>query len=135
VARQFLLEVDSEPILHGGLKGVGTDFRPERLARQEIVNRPPVNSHVGMVHERQEPGDGGMIRNHSRTKFQFEVFCSGAMQIPVQVGAVGHLGHQGLREAKRPVAVVVFGNHADALAAGVGGIVVGAVVVDSPIQD
>ena len=56
--------------------------------------------------------------------------------ISCQVGAEFHgFVNFSEGEAKRPVAVVVFGNHADALAAGVGGIVLGAVVVDSPIQE
>ena len=76
-----------------------------------------------------------MIRNHVGAKLQFIVFRSRAAQIPVQVGTVGHLGHEGLPEAEGPVAVVIFGNHADGVATGVGGVVIGAIVVDRPVHE
>ena len=132
---EFLLQVDAETVLHGGLQGMSADFRTRRFARQKIVDRLAVDAHVGVVHKRQQAHRGRPICNQPRVKFEFEVFRAGATQIPVQVGAVRHLGHQGLAEAKRPVAVVIFGDHADGVAAGVGGIVVGAVVVDGPVHE
>ena len=77
----------------------------------------------------------GMIRNQPGTKFKFEILRPGAAQIPIQVGAIRHFGHQRFAKAEDPVVVVVFGNDADGVAAGVGRIVVGAVVVDRPVHE
>ena len=134
---QCLFHVDPEAVLYGALQRMGPDFGPGCLTREEVVNGLPVYAHVGVVHERQQPERGRMIRKQSGMNFQFEVFVfrPGATQVPVQIGAVGDLWHQCFRKAKRPVSVVIFRNHPNRVAASVSGVVVGSVVVHSPVQE
>ncbi len=53
----------------------------------------------------------------------------------VEVDAVGDGGHEGEEIAAGEESVVVLGDGSDGVAAGVGGVVVGAVVVDGPVHE
>ena len=53
---------------------------------------------------------------------------------PHQVDPVSDLGHEGFREAKSPISILEFGNRANGVAARIGSVVVGAVVVDGPVR-
>ncbi len=114
---------------------MSANLRPGRLAREVIVNRLPVDAHVGVIHERQQAYRSPSIRNHSGMKLQFEIFRPGTAKIPLQVRTVRDFGHQRLAEAEGPVAVVIFSDYADGVAASVRGVVVSAVVVHRPIHE
>src|ERR1700690_2318995 len=67
-------------------------------------------------------------------QLKVEVFGAGTPQIPLEVNSVRPLGHQSLAESKRPVAIVVLGDDAHCVAASIGRVVIGAVVVHGPIH-
>ena len=55
--------------------------------------------------------------------------------LPHQIDSVRNLGHESFAEAEAPIAVFIIGGKADGVAACVGGIVPGAVVVDGPVGE
>ena len=54
---------------------------------------------------------------------------------PDEIDAVGDFRHEGFGETESPVAVFEVGGEADGVAASVGGVVVGAVVVGGPVEE
>ena len=94
-----------------------------------------VDAHVGVVGVGQQTNDAGFLGNHAVTQFVFEIFRVRLPRLPDQIDAVGDLGHESFGEAKSPVAVFVVGGKADGIAASVGGIVPGAVVIDRPVEE
>ena len=69
------------------------------------------------------------------TQFVFEILGVDLPGPPDQVDAVGDFRHEGFGETESPVAVFVVGGEADGVAAGVGGVVPGAVVVGGPVEE
>ena len=67
--------------------------------------------------------------------FELEILGARTRQVGIEMNAVGLFRHERFGEAHRPAAVVVFEDCAIGVAAGVGGIVVGAVVVDRPVEE
>ena len=68
------------------------------------------------------------------TQLQFDVFSPAIGDVPAQLGAVRHLGHQ--QFAKRsPQSAVLIENHAHGVAACVCGVIVSAIVVHHPVQE
>ena len=67
--------------------------------------------------------------------FDFEIFGVDVPGLPDQVDAVGDFGHERFDEADGPVGVVILDEAADGVAASVGGVVPGAVVVDGPVEE
>ncbi len=55
--------------------------------------------------------------------------------LPDEIDAVGDLGHESFGETKSPVTVFEVCHGTDGVAAGVGGVVPGAIVVDGPIRE
>ena len=68
-------------------------------------------------------------------EFKLEIFRTGAGNIRIKMDAVGHFRHQHFAEACGNPMVVVFNNGAVGVAARIRRIVVGAVVVHSPVQE
>ena len=68
-------------------------------------------------------------------QLELAVVGVGAAEGPVQVDAVGDDGHGEEAVAQAPDAVVVLGHAAHGVAAGVGGVVPGAVVVHGPVHE
>ncbi len=56
-------------------------------------------------------------------------------EIGVEMDAIGDLGHQSFGEARGPVPVVVLEHGGEGEAAGVRGVVVGAVVIHRPVHE
>src|SRR5215467_2493064 len=108
------------------------NFRSRRFSGKIVLDCLAVDAHVGVVDERQQAQAGGTVCQQFGVQFEFVIFGAGAAQIPFQVDAVGHLRHKRLGKAEDPVAIVVFGENSYGVAASVGGVVVGAVVVDGP---
>ena len=54
--------------------------------------------------------------------------------LPHQVDSIGYLRHQGLGETQPPITIFVVGSDSDRVAARIGGVIVGTVVVDGPIR-
>ena len=99
-----------------------------------------VDTHVGVVDEAEEAEVPLRRRERSGPRsgvaeLELEVLAAGAAEVPVEVDAVGDGGHQGEGVAGGPGVVVVLGDGAVGVAAGVGGVVPGAVVVDGPVQE
>ena len=57
------------------------------------------------------------------------------MQIPFEIDAVGYFRHQSFGKTHAPVSILIFNYQAVSIAARVGGVVVGAVVVDGPVRE
>ena len=70
-------------------------------------------------------------RRSSYSKFS-ACACQGLAH---EVDAVGDFGHESLGEPESPVAVFKVENGAHRISAGIGGIIPGTVVVDSPIDE
>ena len=64
----------------------------------------------------------------------FPVLAVGAGEGPVERDAVGDDGHSEDAVAGAPVAVIVFKQTADGVAAGIGGVIPRAVIVDGPVE-
>ena len=69
------------------------------------------------------------------TQLIFKVFRVGLPRLPHQINSVRDLGHEPLGKAEAPVAIFIIGGRADGVAARVGCVVVGAVVVDGPVGE
>jgi hypothetical protein len=66
---------------------------------------------------------------------ELDILTTRAMQLPLQVDAVGYGRHQGERIPCGPVDIVVLGDGGVGVAAGVGSIVPGAIVVSCPVHE
>src|SRR5581483_7546716 len=67
-------------------------------------------------------------------EFEFKILRSRFSQIELEVDPICNFGHQRLAKSKGPVVVVIFGNESDRVAAGIGGVVICAVVINCPIH-
>jgi len=67
--------------------------------------------------------------------FEFQVCRARAGDVRIEIDAVCNLGHQRLEKAGGKPAIVIFDHGAIGITAGVGRVVVGAVVVHRPIQE
>ena len=68
-------------------------------------------------------------------EFEFDVFGAGAAHVRVKVNAIGDFWHQRFGEADDVILIVIFHEHGEREAPGVGGVIVSAVVVDSPVHE
>ena len=94
-----------------------------------------VDAHVGGVGVGEQADDAGFLRDQAVAKFVFEVFRVDLPGPPDEIDAVGDFRHEGFGETESPVAVFVVGGEADGVAARVGGVVPGAVVVGGPVEE
>ena len=76
-----------------------------------------------------------LIAQQALAQLELAVLGVGAAEGPVEVDAVGHGGHGEEAVAEAPAAVVVLGHAAHGVAASVGGVVPGAVVVHGPVHE
>jgi hypothetical protein len=68
-------------------------------------------------------------------QLQFVVFSPGPAQVPFQVNSVRNVRHERFFETKRPAALVIFGEKPDRVTTSIGGVVIGAIVVDGPVHE
>src|SRR5262249_37481709 len=54
-ARHLLLHVDSEPVLYLRLRGMIRNLRPGCLPGEGIIDRIPIDTHIGVIHKREQP--------------------------------------------------------------------------------
>ena len=111
------------------------DLRPRCLPVQKIVDRLAVDAHVGVVDVSQQAHDGGALRPQVAAKLELHVLGVGEREVSLELDAVGDRGHGGFGKAHAPVAVFEVGDQAPGVAAGIGGVVVGAIVVDGPVEE
>ena len=100
-----------------------------------LNNLIAIDAHVGGVGVGEQADDAGFFRNHAAAKFVFEILCVDLPGPPYEIDTIGDFRHEGFGETESPVAVFVVGGEADGVAASVGGIVPGAVVVDGPVDE
>ena len=67
--------------------------------------------------------------------FEFVILGMDMPGLPDQIDTVGDFRQQRFDDAKAPVGVVVLRHQADGVAAGVGGVIPGAVVVGGPVDE
>jgi hypothetical protein len=68
-------------------------------------------------------------------KLIFEVFRVRLPGLPHQIDSIRDFGHESFGDAEPPVAVFIVRGDSHGVAASVGGVVVGAVVVDGPVGE
>src|SRR5579862_1201409 len=130
----LLFKIEAETVTVAALAASGNDIRNGRLAILEIANRLLVISHVGLIEITEEANDAVAMENAIAARFEFEIFGARTSDVCVEIDSVGDLGHQRFGEANGPPVIVVLKDHAVGVAARVRGVVVGAVVVDGPIE-
>ena len=149
IGGNLLVGVDAKAIFDGGGLRVCRDDGDGRT----IAGRPlgeggcdgiAVDAHVAMVFVGEkaqgavpvglaEAGEEALERGVPQ--LELVVFAPCPAQIPVQIDAVGNGGHQGDAVTEGPGVVVVLGDRAVGVTAGVRGVVVGAVVIDGPVHE
>src|ERR1700751_561659 len=133
--RDFLLEIKAEAVAMATFAASGDDIRNGRLAVLEIANGLFVISHVGLIQIAEEADDAVAMEDAIAARFEFKICGAGAGDVCVEIDSVRDFGHQRFGEANGPPMIVVFEDHAVGVAARVGGVVVGAIVVDGPIEE
>ena len=68
-------------------------------------------------------------------QLELQVLPAGSAEVPVEIDSVGDGRHQRERVTCRPVLVVVLGDDAVSVAAGVRGVVPRAIIVDGPVHE
>jgi len=140
VPGHFLLGVEGEAVLYGAELPVCDDVGLGILSGEEGIYGVTIEAHVGMVDE-AEHADGAFAVGGDEwteqrfTELELHILSTGAADGPVEVDAVGGGGHGGETVAGGPVFVVVFKDAGVGVAAGIGGVVPGSVVVDGPIEE
>ena len=79
--------------------------------------------------------NAGRKRQRALAVLEFDVLAAGAMEGVVEVVAVGYGGHEREGVACGEVAIGVLGDEGVGVAAGVGGVVPCAVVIDGPVEE
>ncbi len=69
------------------------------------------------------------------TEFVFVIFRVDLPGAINEIDSIGYFGHESFGEAETPVAIFVIGGETDGVAAGIGGIVPGSVVVGGPVDE
>ncbi len=100
-----------------------------------LIDLVSVDAHVGGVGVGEQANDAGLVRNQAVAEFVFEIFRVDLPGLPDEIDSVGDFRHESFGEAESPVAVFEVGGEADGVAAGVGGVVPGAVVVGGPVDE
>ena len=75
------------------------------------------------------------MRDQGVVKFQFGAFRTGPGKVHVEPACVAGFRRQSLADARRPVAVMILAHHRKGVAAAVGRISVGGVVVERPVHE
>jgi len=136
VVREVLFEVHAESVFAGDVPGVGGDIGHDGSDTGfEVGDGVSIDAHVGVVGIGQQADDAGLFGDETAAQFVFEVFGVGLPGLPNKVDSVGDFGHESFGEAEAPVAIFEVGGEADRVAAGVSGVVVGAVVVGGPVDE
>src|SRR5690349_8854372 len=133
--RETLLQVDAEAILAREMPRMVGDIRPGNETFQELGYRIAINSHVCVVRESQYTDHSRSPGDDSMAQFILEVFRMGLPGFPHQINSIGHLGHERLGETKTPIMVFVVRRRANCVPTRIGGVVIGAIVVDGPVGE
>lgn len=102
---------------------------------EKCLDRFAVRAHMGAIGIKQQAGRAFAAGHEAAVQLEFAVLAVSAAEGPVQVDAIGYDGHSEDAVAKRPGAVVVLGHSPYGVAARVGGVVPGAVVVHGPVHE
>ena len=135
VAGDVLLGVVAEAVLEGAEVLVGGDGGGGVDAGEVGLDGLAVVAHVGAVGEEEDALRAFLAGHDALAQLELAVVGAGAAEGPVQIDAVGDDGHGEESVAQAPDAVVVLGHAAQGVAAGVGGVVPGAVVVHGPVHE
>lgn len=68
-------------------------------------------------------------------EFELVVFRVGLPGLPNEIDSIGDLGHKAFAETESPIAIFVVREEADGVAASVGSVIPGAVIVDGPVHE
>ena len=133
IGGERLLDVEAEALLQRTLVAVlgdvGNRVDMVQISRDGLA----VVTHVGVVQIGQRANVGLQALKPLRLPFQLQVFGAGAAQIGIEIDAVGHRRHQGFPEAHLEFRPGIAEDRGDGIAAGIGGVIVSAIVIDSPI--
>src|ERR1700674_5455638 len=99
---QRLLETHAESVFDRCLQRMSRDIRLGRYPREEIVDGLAVTPHVGVIHKTQETDNSFLMPKHCAVDFEFNIFCTGASYVRIEVNAVGHFRHQRFRKSHCP---------------------------------
>ena len=135
-------------ILGDFLLGVVTEAvfeRAEVLVEQDVrllvdpckigVDCLSVVAHVGAVGKEKQALGPFALRDKAVPQLELAILGVGAAEGPVHVNAVGHGGHGEEAIAQAPYLVVVLCHGAHCIAARIGGVIPGAVVVYCPVHE
>ena len=131
---RFLFDVDAESVFARDVPGMVGDVG-RGVGLGGLMTWLAVDAHVGVVGVGQQTDHAGFFRDEAVAEFVFVVFGVDLPGPPDQFDSVGDFGHEGFGETESPVAVLEIGGEANGVAAGVGGIVLGAVVVGRPVEE
>ena len=135
VGSELLLDVGGEAVLQSDVPGMIGDVGNGDFAILILLDGVAVDAHVGVIEIGEQADGAGALGDQAVVFFELEIFGVDVPGLPDQIDAVGDLWHERFDEAEGPVGVVVFDQATDGVAAGVGGVVPGAVVVDGPVEE
>src|SRR5208337_833758 len=131
-----LLEINAKPVFDGGLQRMIGDVGSACGRRQASINGVTIDAHVGVIDVAEHAEDAlGAFLQKFAMEFELNVFRACPAHVCVKVNAVGNLGHQGFGETDNVIFVVIFEEGGESKSAGVGGVIVGAVVVHAPVHE
>src|SRR6202050_1778440 len=81
VTGEFLLAIDPEAILQGGVFWMVVDFRGRSFAFKEIVDRHPIVAHVGVISEREQSKRGVSSLDEFGPQLELEILRMRSLQI------------------------------------------------------
>ena len=102
---------------------------------QVKLHRIFIVAHVAVIDVIQQADGGVFALEKLRTKLQLDILGARSRDIGIEIRAICDLGHQRFGKAQSPVALFQLDHRSDGVAARVSRIVVGAVVVDHPVQE
>ncbi len=137
IGRETLFQIDAEAIFACDVPWVVGNLRHRLRLRRRMVeklfHRNAVDAHIGVVGIREQAHDARFFRYHAAPQLIFPIFRMHLPRAPHQVNSVRHFRHQPFGETDPPVAILEIRHDSNGIAARVGGIIPGAVVIHRPV--
>src|ERR1700732_1074647 len=131
---QLLLEIKAEAIFVSSLAAGGNNVGHRRFTVLESANGFFVIAHVCVVQKNHQANRAGAVQEQASSSVEFKIFRARPAQVGIEENAIGNFRHKRFAKAYRKPMVVIFEYGRIRVTTRVCGVIVGPVVVHSPIQ-
>src|SRR5215813_14851456 len=118
VVGKFVREIESETVFDAALPASSHNIRLCRGPVDKGFDCLAIAPHVGVVHIAEKQEDGLAVFHDQRPQLQLYVLRTRSSEIEIKVGAVRYFGHQAFGKPQAPVAVFIFHDYGEGVAAG-----------------